>query len=397
MLTLLFDGPEREHLLPLTYTRPVADLRIGIDTIHEKWEALLQTEAGILTLPYLQPAFPFPARERYRLINSSILPSAPLIQEINNLREGEVLRKDDTVIALIVEAQSIHTFDRANPAGTLHQVKTLPSTIEIDHITRPWHLITLNGKQLELDFDRITAHRTSAPIDASNKFIGDRFFAEEGAQAHYSIFNSSSGAIYLGSGSEVMEGCMIRGGLALGADSTVKMGAKLYGPSTFGPYCKVGGEITNSVIWGYTNKGHDGFMGNSIIGAWCNFGADTNTSNLKNNYKKVNMFSHAVGGQVATGMQFLGLLMGDHSKTGINTMLNTGTVVGTSTNVFGGGFPPVFIPSFTWSNAGKIETYLPDKALEVAEAVMQRRDITMTIVDREVLRHVFAETAKFRF
>jgi UDP-N-acetylglucosamine diphosphorylase/glucosamine-1-phosphate N-acetyltransferase len=233
-------------------------------------------------------------------------------------------------------------------------------------------------------------------LSGSNTLIGERIFIEEGAQAEAATFNSLSGPIYLGKDSLVMEGSVVRGGLSLGERSQLKLAAKIYGPTTIGPHCKVGGEVSNSVIMGYANKGHDGFLGNSVLGEWCNLGADTNTSNLKNNYAEVRLWSYESKRFESTGLQFCGLIMGDHSKSGINTMFNTGTLVGVSSNIFGGGFPRNFIPSFSWGGSSGFTEYRFDKAMETAEKVMGRRGIELDEVERAVLRHVFDESAELR-
>jgi UDP-N-acetylglucosamine diphosphorylase/glucosamine-1-phosphate N-acetyltransferase len=221
-------------------------------------------------------------------------------------------------------------------------------------------------------------------------------FLEPGAKAQASIFNTQTGPIYLGKDSEVMEGCLVRGGLALCEGAGLKMGAKIYGPTTIGPHAKVGGEVNNSVILGYSNKGHEGFLGNSVLGEWCNLGADTNNSNLKNTYDAVDIWDYAQGRYRSTGLQFCGLFMGDHAKTGINTMLNTGTVVGVAANVFGGGFPPKFIPDFSWGGAEGLTTHRLDKALQTAKAVMARRNTPLTEAAAQLLQAVFQQTKAYR-
>ena len=257
-------------------------------------------------------------------------------------------------------------------------------------IERPWDIFTLNAGAIEDDFNRLTAGRTSAPVPSSNRVInGDRVFLEEGARAECAILNAHTGAIYLGRDSEVMEGVMIRGPFALGDQGVIKMGAKIYGATTVGPGAKAGGEINNSVIFGNSNKAHDGFLGNSVIGEWCNLGADTNNSNLKNNYSEVKVWSYAEKTIVGTGLQFCGLFMGDHSKCGINTMFNTGTVVGVFANIFGAGFPAKHIPSFTWGMPEEGTLFLPDKAIELAERVMARRNVMLSDADRELVSQLY--------
>lgn len=396
MQVVLFDGHEWKDLLPLTYTRPVAELRIGIDTIREKWDNALNITCSILTQPYLQQKYSLPASEAVIAINASFLPNDRLLDNIYKLESGNAILIADKIVAVYLEESQLQDFyERRFDNLNLRSLPVFDWSDSV-HIRYPWDLITFNGNVMQSDFARITKGRSSAPISGTNRLLGDNIFAEEGVVAEYATFNTTSGPVYLGKNSEVMEGAMIRGGLALGEGSSIKMGAKLYGPSTFGPHCKIGGEVTNCIFQEYSNKGHDGYLGNSYVGAWCNFGADTNSSNLKNNYKKVSAYSHRLEGPVDTGLQFLGLIMGDHSKTGINTMLNTGTVIGVSSNVFGAGFPSTFIPSFTWGGSENSELYVLEKALEVAQTVMLRRNMVMTDDDRKILTEVFEQTLKYR-
>ena len=249
---------------------------------------------------------------------------------------------------------------------------------------------------MELDFELLTAGRESSPVDPTNTVIGDRIFLEEGARATASILNTTTGPIYLAKDAEIMEGCVVRGGLALGEHSALKLGAKIYGATTLGPHCKVGGEVNNAVLIGYSNKGHDGFLGNSALGEWCNLGADTNNSNLKNNYDSVKAWSYVSKRFAPTGQQFCGLVMGDHSKSGINTMFNTGTVVGVSANIYGAGFPRNFIPSFTWGGPQGTMNYRLDKALDTADRMMKRRGLEVNEVERAILEHIHDLTAEYR-
>jgi UDP-N-acetylglucosamine diphosphorylase/glucosamine-1-phosphate N-acetyltransferase len=263
-------------------------------------------------------------------------------------------------------------------------------------VARPWDIWGLNAAELEADFDLLTTGRKSAPVHESCTVIGDRIFLEEGAKATASILNTTTGPIYLAKNAEIMEGCVVRGGLALGEYSALKLGTKIYGATTLGPHSKVGGEVNNSVILGYSNKGHDGFLGNSALGEWCNIGADTNNSNLKNNYDEVKVWSYVSKRFAKTGQQFCGLIMGDHSKSGINTMFNTGTVVGVSANVYGAGFPRNFIASFSWGGPQGTMEYKIDKALDTANRMMQRRGLAVDEVEQEILQSVYEQTAEFR-
>lgn len=385
---ILFDN-ERERLLPLTFTRPVADLRIGILTIRQKWERMLNSNVSTMTADHLIGKYPIQTTDDNLLINGGICPSVELISAIGSLAFGERLVKDGFLIAARMSGLEDETAI-AHTTGTEFDG-------EILSVRDPWDIFSKNGDALKADFELLTVGRKSAPLSNSNSVIGNGdIFLEEGAKAEACIFNTTSGPIYLGKDSEVMEGSVIRGPFALCEESQVKMATKIYGPTTIGPHSKVGGEVNNSVIIGYSNKGHDGFLGNSVIGEWCNLGADTNNSNLKNNYDEVRVWSYAAQRFAKTGLQFCGLIMGDHSKSGINTMFNTGTVVGVSSNVFGSGFPRTFIPSFQWGGAAGFVEYNKEKAFATAKRVMQRRGIVFDETERELLSAVFDMTKSYR-
>ncbi len=390
MNIILFDGPERANLLPLTFTRPVADLRCGILTLREKWERRSGLTTTTLTEEYLSPKWPVVEAEENILINGSICATDELFEAIRSLANHEVLRakpqtdEEGMLIACKTDLQGMEE-------GAIEKMKSVYFDAPFVHIQYPWDLFSNNAVELENDFNLLTEGRESAPISSTNTLIGERIFLEEGASVEASTLNSTNGPIYIGSGATIMEGSLIRGGLALCDHSTLKMGAKIYGATTVGPHSKVGGEVNNSILIGYSNKGHDGFLGNSVIGEWCNLGADTNNSNLKNNYAEVKVWSYTDNRFIPTGLQFCGLIMGDHSKSGINTMFNTGTVVGVSANIFGGGFPRNFIPSFSWGGAGGMTDFKLAKAEEVAERVMERRNISFDEKERAILEHLYQE------
>lgn len=387
----LLDGKEWQQLLPLTYTRSVAGLRVGILTIHEKWEKHLNQKVNIITEDYLQNLYPLPKLdEDCIVINSSVLPNQQLVKQINELKEGEELIAGTDFIAL----RTTHAGNR-NASGTQLNY----NSENVLKINFAWDLFRINAVAIESDFDLITQGRLSAPLGASNTilpFHTDRIFLEEGAKVEASVLNAASGSIYIGKNAEVMEGCLIRGGFALGEGAQLKMGAKIYGATTIGPACRVGGEVNNSIFQSNSNKAHDGFLGNSVIGEWCNLGADTNNSNLKNNYGEVKVFSEEKEQLINSGLQFCGLIMADHAKAGINTMFNTGTVVGVNANVFGGDFPPKHVPSFSWGGFKGSETFNLEKSFEVSERVMSRRNQAFSTTDREIMRHIFHITEKFR-
>lgn len=386
---ILFDGPVRNQLLPFTYTRPVADIRVGILTIREKWEQYLKTTTTTVTEDYLSDKYPMVEMEENIMLNASYLPNPELIELIIGLEKNQAIFKDEDVIAFFTtEAEEDIDFDK------FEAIEFDNDILKIEHT---WDIFSKNGEAIQQDFDLLTNDRTSQPIPSSNNVIApENIFIEEGAKLEFTTLNASSGPIYIGKNAEIMEGSIIRGPLALCDNASIKLGAKIYGPTTIGPFSKVGGEVNNSVLFGYSNKGHDGFLGNSVLGEWCNLGADSNNSNLKNNYAEVRLWDYDTERFARTGLQFCGLMMGDHSKCGINTMFNTGTVVGVNANIFGSGFPRNFVPSYSWGGASGFSTYLTKKAFEVAEVVMSRRNIEFTLQDKAILEHVFEITKKYR-
>ena len=385
---ILFDGPNREALLPFTYTRPVADIRIGILTIREKWELFLGATTTTITEDYLSDKFPMVEMEENIMINSSYLPSNELVSQIKNLSNNQVIYDGDTIVAFYnLEDQEVDC----------DVFETMHCEDSILKVERTWDIFSKNGAAITADFELITAGRTSAAIpERTQAFNAEQIFIEQGARLPLCVLNANNGPIYIGKDSEIMEGSLVRGPFALCEGSVLKMGAKIYGPTTIGPYSKVGGEVNNAVFFGNSNKGHDGYLGNSVVGEWCNLGADTNNSNLKNNYAEVRLWSYETQNFAKTGLQFCGLMMGDHSKCGINTMFNTGTVIGVSANIFGTGFPRNFIPSFSWGGASGFSTYLISKAFEVASVVMSRRGIEFSAQDTAILEQVFEQTSVFR-
>lgn len=393
MMKILFgDIKERVRLLPLTYTRPVAKIRCGILTLEEKWSLHFEGEFGYATTSYLQKAFPLDGTNEYLLINSCLLPTPELVEAIKLLSAGETLFAQETWIAARLDTEGIDDYRKTGiPKG-----RKVTSDILISTIERPWHIFQQNGAQIRLDFEHLTKNRDSANPHETTTLIGRDIFIEEGAEVVNCSLNALNGPIYIGKNAKVEDGVHIKGPFALCEGSVANMGAKLRPDTTVGPYCKVGGEISNSVFQGYSNKGHDGFLGNAVIGEWCNLGADTNSSNLKNDYGPVSIWDYETEKPIDTGSQFCGLIMGDHSKCGINTMFNTGTVVGVFANIFGAGFPQKFIPSFSWGGADGFDEYRMDKALQVAERVMSRRKKVLSETDIEILNTVFNQTKKFR-
>ncbi len=386
---ILFDGPARNALLPFTFTRPVADILIGIMTIRQKWEMHLGSTTTTLTEEYLSDKYPMVELEENVMINASFIPNPVLVEMIYNLEANQAIFKGDEVIAFYTqENQEEVDFDSYEVFEYEGECLTVMNT---------WDIFSKNDASIREDFEFLTEDRKSQPIPKTvNVIAPENIFIEEGAKLEFVTLNASTGPIYIGKNAEIMEGAVIRGPFALCEGAVVKMAAKIYGATTVGPNSKVGGEINNSVLFSNANKGHDGFLGNSVLGEWCNIGADSNNSNLKNNYEEVRLWSYETEGFAKTGLQFCGLMMGDHSKCGINTMFNTGTVIGVSANIFGSGFPRNFVPSFSWGGAAGFSTYITKKAFETARLVMSRRNVEFDEKEAAILEHVFEETKKWR-
>ena len=389
MNVILFDDAAiRMELLPFTFTRPVAALRTGILTIAEKWEKYLSEPVSYLTEDYLQGKYPAQFSGDHLFVNGAICPDPSLVEAVRSLTTGQSLMKGQLLLATrtgeknpkVAGARAIEY------AGTFHVIDD------------PCKLFQDNAAQIVSDFELVTAGRKSAGwSDPHTRVYGaDQVFVEEGAVIQAAVLNASTGPIYIGKNTEVQEGSLIRGPFVLGDQSVLNMGCKMRGNITIGPMCKMGGEVSNAVVLGYSNKAHDGYLGSSVIGEWCNLGADTNTSNLKNNYDAVKLWSYAKGGFRSTGLTFVGLMMGDHSKCGINTMFNSGTVTGVSANIFGDGYPRNFIPSFAWGGTAGFSTFQLSRALETAERAMGRRSTKLSDADRPILKTVFEMTAHER-
>lgn len=392
MNIILHDSAQRNHLLPLVFTRPVANLRIGILTIAEKYNLYLNTTCSFFTQVYLNEKYPCVFSNDNIIINACVCPTEKLAQEIKVLPINTVLIDEvsNTWIATRVNENDAILFSIACDFSKLTPQNTICS---FNLLRRPNDIFTYNDAELRNDFTQLTKGRLSQPISTTNTCIAPQnIFIEQGAKVECSILNASAGPIYIGANAEVMEGCIVRGALALCEYATLKLGTKIYGATTIGPHSKVGGEVNNVVVIGYSNKGHDGFLGNAVIGEWCNLGADTNNSNLKNNYGNVKLYNYATQANEDTGLQFCGLIMGDHSKCGINTMFNTGTVVGVCANIFGAGFPPTHLPSYTWGGVTDSEVFKLDKAIELAQRVYARRSMELPLVDVDILTHIFNHT-----
>ncbi len=388
---ILFDDYSRHDLLPFTFTKPICEIRIGILTIKEKWEKYLNAPVSFQTQEYLSEKYAKILSSENVYINGKICPNDFLINEIAQLNLNTSIKAGNDLIAFKTSSQDAFDSEKELKVATEVEKKYIS-------VKQPWDIFSKNGEALKQDFEFLTKGKKSQPLSTTNTVIGNAadVFLEEGAIVEASILNTKSGPIYIGVDAEIMEGSVVRGPFAICEHSALKLSTKIYGPTTIGPHSKVGGEINNSVIFGYSNKAHDGFLGNSVVGEWCNLGADTNNSNLKNNYGNVKLYNYRKETSVETGLQFCGLMMGDHSKCGINTMFNTGTVVGVGANIFGGNFPPTHIPSFSWGGGDDFEDYKLDKMFETTERVYARRSMTLTEIEKNILSYVFNLSKKDR-
>ncbi len=383
---LIFMDPTVRQLWPLTMTRPVAELRCGIFTLREKWEQYLgKTGSSHWLQSPLSEKFPIRIREDNLLINGAVFPDKNLVAMVRELENGACLFSGQTLIARRCSGADLRSGNMTDPDASA----SLQYPDKVMYLHHTWDIFVKNGEAIQCDWERLELTRSVEGFEATNTFLGEAIYIHPEAKVQGAVLNATDGPVYIGKGAEVMEGSLVRGPFALCDHATLKMGTKIYGATTIGPHCKVGGEVSNSVFQGYSNKGHDGFVGNSVIGEWCNLGADTNTSNLKNNYGEVKVWSYEKEGMINSKQQFVGLTMGDHSKCGINTMFNTGTVVGVNCNIFGADFPPAFIPSFSWGGAAGFTRFQLEKAFEVAERVMERRKMTLTNGDKVILQSIF--------
>ena len=392
MNIILFDDSRRDNLRPLTLMRPVADIRFGILTIREKWEHYFGVLTSTLTEPYLSKKYPVVKKPDNILINGAVCPTDELATAIKALKPNQALVRKENILAMRLTEEALH-----NGSDSFRQsVEEIETSVDYLEIQNTWDIFALNDKAILDDFRLLTRGRTSQKLSDTNRSAGGEIFIEEGAVVEFATLNATTGPIYIGKHAEIMEGALLRGPLAICEHATVKMGAKIYGATTIGPHSKVGGEVNNSVIFGYSNKAHDGFLGNSVIAEWCNIGADTNVSNLKNTYESVRIWNYPGQTFVDTGLQFCGMIMGDHSKCGINTMFNTGSVVGVNCNIFGAGYQRNFISSFQWGGTNGFANYDLKRAFKVAETVYKRRDLEFSEVDKEIFETVFNLTFKYR-
>lgn len=398
MNLIFYESAEiRNNLLPFTFTRPVALIRVGILTIAEKWQRDLKLEPSFITESYLQSKFSLEIADENIVVNGAVCPDESLLAAISQLKQGACLIHEGHFLAGKCDANVIDAIID-NPAGINSHFDLIPYNHTFTLVSHLWDIFTFNREEIIKDFNKITQGRSSAPItDKYTRVYGEEnIFIEEGASIKAAILNAENGPIYIGKNTEIMEGAIIRGAFAILEGSVIAMGSKIRGDTTVGPFSKIGGEVSNSVVFGYSNKGHEGYLGNSVLGEWCNLGADTNTSNLKNNYSNVKVWSHAENDMVDTGKQFCGLMMGDFTRCGINTMFNTGTVTGVGANIFGGGFMPKFIPSFSWCDSQTLISYRMEKFMETTKIILGRRNKILNNEDERILTHIFEQTRKFR-
>jgi len=390
---LFEDSLTRAQLLPLTFVRPIAEIRIGLLTIREKWEKFLKEPTSILTENYLSAKYPIHKQGNNILINSAVIPNAQLVKKILKLNPNEAIVDKDSIVAMHITADDLDKVGDGSSEG-IEEIMDCPEHVKLNF---PWEIFNFNPQAIVDDYNLLVATRKSQEISPTNRVTNaDQVFLDKGASVEHAYINASEGPVYIGRNAVIMEGAMLRGPLAIMDHATIKMGAKIYGGTTIGPHCKVGGEVSNSVFFAYSNKAHDGFVGHSVIAEWCNLGADTNTSDLKNTYDAIRIWSYKEQTFINTCQQFVGLIMGDHSKCGINTMFNSGTVVGVSANIFGPGFQRNFIPSFSWGGPSGIQEYKLDKALQVAETVYKRRNVEMTNIDKDILTYIHQITRSYR-
>jgi UDP-N-acetylglucosamine diphosphorylase/glucosamine-1-phosphate N-acetyltransferase len=394
---ILFDSDAHKLLLPLTATRPMGELRLGILTLREKWERIFNASISYITQEYLQEKYPIRIEDDNLIINAGLLPEPAICDRIRGLRTNQALILNGELLAARLDEGQFEALISDEEVKSLEGID-LDGSIALQFVGRLWDLTRQNDAQIRLDYALLTEGRRSASISSTNRVLGgEQVFVEEGVSMECCILNAKKGPIYIGAGAEIQEGSILRGPVAIGAGAIVKMGAKIYGPVTIGPGCRAGGEITRSILHANSNKAHEGYLGDSVIGEWCNIGADTNNSNLKNNYSNVKLWDYSSERFVDTGQQFCGLIMGDHSKCAINTMFNTGTVVGVFANIYGAGFPRNFIPDFSWGGPDSgYRTYKFPDACATAEKVMERREVPFTDLDKAILYHVYDRTARFR-
>lgn len=395
---ILFDVPSvRQNLLPLSYTRPVADFLVGATTIRQKWEAFLPGRYSYLTAGYLAEKFPMTEAPVSVFVASNVIPDAELAAAVAALGEGEALAahnaKGERVLVAVKDSRAglEAIIDTVPESATMYEGK-------VDTISWLYDVFMGNGRRIEDDFERMTRGREGQSIPRSNTVIGDPelIFIESGAVVEGVVLNALHGPIYVGRDVEIMEGSCLRGPIALCEHATVNMGTRIYPGTTIGPWCKVGGELNNVVMFGYSNKAHDGFLGNAVVGEWCNLGAGCVASNLKNDYTEIKLWNYPAHRFLRTGLQFCGLIMADHSKAGINTMFNTATVVGVGVNIHGSGFPRNFIASFSEGGAQGFNDQPMEKFFSTASRMMARRGKALSEADARIFEDIRRQAENYK-
>lgn len=388
MAIILFDNAVRAHFYPLTQTRAIAGLRMGIVTIRERWSLWTREPVYVHTTGYLQELYESPAAETHLWIDATVLPSAELLSALSDIEEGSCLADEQGLIA----GKTQIAFESFNPANGLHYFKEVRKYAQARRIQHPWHLTQYNDFLLRQDFDLLVEGRNSQPIPETNRVSQpEAIFIEEGAVVEHCIINAATGPVYIGKNATIMEGSAIRGPFALGEGAVVKMNSRIYGATTIGPWCMGGGEIKNSILMGYSNKAHDGYLGDSVVGEWCNFGAGATNSNVKNTAGMVQVWDEQSGAFIPAA-QKCGVFMGDYSRVAINTSINTGSVIGVSCNVFGNGLLPKRIKDFSWGTEGAV--YELDKALEDIGNWKKMKQQTVSEAEASVLAFIFAHHSK---
>lgn len=379
---------------PLTLTRPVSALRAGMLTIREKWEKRVKGNFSYFTEEHLSGKFPLEISNDNILIDSAVVPDQRFAERISNMPHNQAWVKDNRCLAIRIDGNTLKKLRFPLELGSLVNAATQVLTYREDLLIldRVTDLFTRLDQLIRDDYSFLTKGQKSAGVDNSNQVKGKQLFVKKDARVSCSFINTETGPVFIDKGAEIMEGCMIRGPFYLGKGAVLKMGAKVYGPTSLGPETRVGGEVSNILVQGYSNKGHDGFLGNSVLGEWCNLGADTNSSNLKNNYGQVKIWDYKTSSYTGSGLQFCGLIMGDHSKCAINTQFNTGTTVGVMANIFKSSFPEKYIPSFSWIGDARTDRFDFEKSVELAREVMKRRHVELSAEDIAILRYLSENT-----
>ncbi|WP_185873775.1 putative sugar nucleotidyl transferase [Blattabacterium cuenoti] len=390
---ILYDGNiEWKNLLPITFTRPISEIRLGIFTIRERWEKYMGGKALIYTKKFLSKKYSFGLDLKKKdilknilFINSSFIPNKKLIQVIFDLKENEAIFFKEKMIAI-----KLSYFYYKKNFQKIKKYKKIYHINKVIYIQYPWDIFINNESVLKQDYTILTKGKSSFNVFGNNHLLyKEKIFLEENIYAENIVLNAKIGPIYIEKGVKIMEGSMIRGPVAICKKSILNMGTKIYGSTTIGPFCKVGGEIKNSVIFSYSNKAHDGFLGNTILGEWCNIGAGTNISNLRNDYSKVTVWNYEKKDFFPIDIQFFGIIMGDYSKSSINTQFNTATIVGVNTNIFGYGFPPRYIPSFSFGGIQNKKVISFQKVCDTAEIMMKRRNVFFSFLDKDILEYLY--------